>query len=182
VSTAPCGGLLDPAVFAAARAADGTLWLATFDRAGIFDGTRPAVGLTSDQGLKGETTWNVWAQSNGTIWVTTNQGDILTARDGVTLRHFSDADTAGVWGPGIEAAFPAWTKFNSAAEDPDGTMWFGTSGNGPVSLDGSEWRSCTEEDGLPSSSVEGLAFTPCGAMCSTSSAASSASTAGLSRS
>jgi ligand-binding sensor domain-containing protein len=157
-------GLLDPAVFGAARAADGTLWLATYGGANTFDGTRFAVGLTTEQGLKGETTWSVWAQSNGTVWVTTNQGYILSAWDGATLRHYSDADTAAQWGPGIEAVFPAWTQFNSATEGPDGTMWFGTSGNGLFSFDGTEWRRYTEDDGLLSSSVEAVAFTPDGTM------------------
>jgi ligand-binding sensor domain-containing protein len=160
----PVRGLLDPSVFAAARAADGTLWLATYAGANTFDGDRFAVGLTTDDGLKGETTWDVWAQSNGIIWVTTNQGYILSAWDGTALRHFSDAATADTWGPGIEAVFPEWTQFNSAAEAPDGTMWFGTSGNGLFSFDGAEWRRYTEADGLPSGSVEGVAFTADGTL------------------
>lgn len=157
-------GLLDSAVFAADRAPDGTLWLATYNGASTFDGTRFAPGLTTDDGLKGETTWNLWLQSNGTVWVTTNQGYILSAWDGTALRHFSDADTAAIWGADIEAVFPAWTQFNSMAEAADGTLWFGTSGNGLFSYDGAEWRRYTEEDGLASGSVDGIAFTPDGTM------------------
>jgi len=157
-------GLLDPAVFAAARAPDGTLWLATYAGANTYDGTRFAPGLTPDDGLKGETTWDLWVQSNGTIWVTTNQGYILSAWDGTTLRHWSDAPTAEVWGPGIEAVFPEWTQFNSMAEAPDGTLWFGTNGKGLFSFDGTAWQQYTEDDGLASGSVEGVAFTPDGTL------------------
>jgi len=160
----PVSGLLDPSVFSMARAPDGTLWLATYDGANTFDGTRFAVGLATDLGLKGDTTWDLWVQSNGTVWVTTNQGYILTAWDGIELRHYSDADTAATWGADIEAVFPAWTQFNSAAEGPDGTMWFGTSGNGLFSFDGTTWTRYTEAEGLPSGSVEGVGFTPDGTL------------------
>jgi len=157
-------GLLDAAVFGADRAPDGTLWLATYGGANTFDGDRFTVGLTTDQGLKGETTWALWVQSDGTVWVTTNQGYILSAWDGTTLRHYSDAETADVWGPGIEAAFPEWTQFNSMAEASDGTLWFGTNGNGLFAFDGAAWRRYTEADGLASGSVEGVAVTPDGTM------------------
>lgn len=157
-------GLLDSVAFAAARAPDGLLWLATYRGANTFDGEHFAVGLTRDEGLIGDTTWEVWAQSNGTVWVTTNQGYVLSAWDGTVLRHFSDADLAAVHGQGIEAVFPAWTQFSSMAEGPDGTLWFGTFGNGLFSFDGTEWRRYTEDDGLPSSSVENVLFTSDGTL------------------
>lgn len=163
-SLGPADGLLDAAVFGADRAPDGTLWLATYGGANTFDGDRFSVGLTTDQGLKGETTWALWVQSDGTVWVTTNQGYILSAWDGTTLRHYSDAETADVWGPGIEAAFPEWTQFNSMAEASDGTLWFGTNGNGLFAFDGAGWRRYTEADGLAGGSVEGVAVTPDGTM------------------
>lgn len=157
-------GLLDPAVFGAARAPDGTLWLATYGGANTYDGTRFAPGLTPDDGLKGETTWDLWVQSNGTIWVTTNQGYVLSAWDGTTLHHYSDAAIADTSGPDIEAVFPQWTQFNSMAETPDGTLWFGTNGNGLFSFDGATWQRYTEDDGLISGSVEGVACTPDGTL------------------
>jgi len=155
-------GLLDTAVFSAARAPDGTLWLATYGGANTYDGTRFAVGLTTEQGLKGETTWNLWVQSNGTIWVATNQGYILSAWDGLSLNDRSDTENADVWGPGIEAAFSEWTQFNSMAEASDGILWFGTHGKGLFSFDGTAWQQYTESDGLASGSVEGVAVTPDG--------------------
>jgi ligand-binding sensor domain-containing protein len=160
----PVVGLLDPTVFAMDRAPDGTLWLATYDGANTYDGDSFGIGLTSDLGLKGETTWEVWAQSNGTVWVTTNQGYILSAWDGTDLRHFSDPETAAIWGPGIEAVFPEQTQFSSMAEGPDGTVWFGTYGKGLFSFNGTAWARYTEAEGLPSGSVEDIAFTPDGTL------------------
>ncbi|MBN2113493.1 MAG: hypothetical protein JW785_05125 [Acidimicrobiia bacterium] len=157
-------GLLDSVAFAAARAPDGLLWVATYGGANTFDGERFAVGLNREMGLIGDTTWDVWTQSNGTVWVTTNQGYVLSAWDGATLRHFSDADTAAIYGPGIEAVFPATTQFSSMTEGPDGTVWFGTFGNGLFSFDGTEWHRYTEDDGLPSGSVEAVQFTSDGAL------------------
>lgn len=156
-------GLLDEAVFAIVRAPDDRLWLATYGGANVWDGTALRSGLTDETGLKGESTWNLWIQSNGTVWVTTNQGYVLSAFDGAGLRHFSDADS--LWlGEDIDPVFPPFTQFADMAEAADGTLWFGSNGNGLFSFDGTEWRRWSEEDGLASGSVEGVAITPDGTM------------------
>jgi ligand-binding sensor domain-containing protein len=154
-------GLLDELVYEIVRAPDGLLWLATYGGANTWDGERLGAGLTRDLGLLDKTTWDLWVQSDGTIWMDTNEGYVLTAFDGTGFRHFSDASTAERLG--IEAVFPARTQFNSAmTETPDGTLWFGSNGNGLFAYDGVEWRRYTQDDGLPSDSVDDLAATPDG--------------------
>lgn len=158
-------GLLDTLVYAVVRSPGGLLWLPTYGGANTWDGTSLAVGLNRDRGLRDNTTWDLWVQSDGTIWVDTNSGYILTAFDGTTFRHYSDAATASTAGSGIEPVFPERTQFNSGmTETPDGTLWFGSNGNGLFSFDGTEWRRYTEADGLPSNSVKNLAVTPDGTL------------------
>ena len=157
-------GLLDGTVFSMVQAPDGRLWLATYGGANVWDGSRFSHGLSDDDGLKGETTWSLWIQSDGTVWVATNQGYVLSAFDGTTLRHYSDADTAAWMGSDIAAVFPPFTQFADMAETADGTLWFGTYGKGLFAFDGAEWLRYTEADGLASASVEGLAVTPDGSL------------------
>lgn len=151
-------GLADGTVFTVARAPSGDLWVATYAGANRWDGARFVHGLTDDDGLLGETTWNLWVQSDGTVWVATNQGYVLSAFDGTNLRHFSDADSASWMGEGIAAVFPPFTQLTDMAEAPDGTLWFGSNGNGLFSFDGEEWQRFTEDDGLVSGSVEAVAI------------------------
>jgi hypothetical protein len=89
---AGCGDDAAPATTGASTATPTRL--APHGGASTFDGNRFAVGPTTEQGLKGETTWSARAQSTGTIWVTTSQGYVPSAWDGATLHHCSDADTA----------------------------------------------------------------------------------------
>ena len=43
------------------------------------------------------------------------------------------------------------------AESPDGSLWFGTNGNGLIHYDGTEWQIYDEADGLATGSVSAVA-------------------------
>ncbi len=142
-------GLLDDNVFDIARAPDGALWLATYGGANVYQDGVLREGLSHHTGLVGHTTWDLWIDSTGTVWVDTSNGFVLTAYDGESLSHFSDAETASIFSDhGIAAVFPKNTQFNSMAEDLDGSLWFGTNGNGLIHYNNGEWRIYNEADGL----------------------------------
>lgn len=152
-------GLLDEGVYDIARAPDGTLWLATYEGANMYQEGVFKEGLTNDTGLVGNTTWDLWIDSSGTIWVDTSNGYVLTAYDGESLTHYSDASISASYADwyDIAAVFPQWTQVNSMAEAPDGSLWFGTNGNGLLHYDGIEWRIYDEADGLATGSVSAVA-------------------------
>jgi streptogramin lyase len=150
-------GLLDASVYDIVRAPDGTIWLGTYGGANIYQDGVFQEGLSHGSGLVGHTTWNLWIDSSGIVWVDTNNGYVLTAYDGKSLLHFSDDETAAIFSDhDIAVVFPRHTQFNSMAEAPDGSLWFGTNGNGLIHYDGAEWVIYDEADGLASGSVSAV--------------------------
>jgi ligand-binding sensor domain-containing protein len=111
----------------------------------VIDGAWPGPADPADPDLNDQISdfvRRIHEDRRGHLWFGTN-GDGVCRYDGRELRYFGRAQ--GFPGDAVRAI----------VEEPDGTLWFGTS-EGVIHFDGRDFTTYDEEDGLPSRDVWSL--------------------------
>ena len=134
------------------RAPDGVMWFAAFG-GGIskYDG-RKFTNLTVSDGLPSDYVWRIHVGQDGVMWFATLYG--ISRYDGKEFTNFSAEDGLVNYGDtrGDIASESVIVSVWAICSDPDGALWFGTSG-GVSRYDGEQFINLTAEDGLPPHAV-----------------------------
>ncbi len=142
-------GLSNPVIWTVTEDHAGNIWAGT-DGGGLnkfADGKFSA--YTMKQGLSGNTIGALFTASDGSLWVSTNSGldhmkdgkiTSFSAKDGLPARRESSGLAPDV-------------LVKAIAEDPKGTLWFGTDGGGLCRFKDGKFLTYTVENGLPSNMI-----------------------------
>jgi signal transduction histidine kinase/ligand-binding sensor domain-containing protein/DNA-binding response OmpR family regulator len=138
-------GLPQNAVQTILQTSDGYLWLGTQEGLVRFDGTRFAVfDRSNTPAFKGNDVSALLQARDGTLWVATING-LVSYRGDVFRGHLSK-------------------RLSGLAEDGDGAIWIGTSGEGALRLKDGRVMAFTTKDGLADNVVLGITRTRDGAL------------------
>ena len=186
----PSDGLADFWVYGVDFAADGTIWIATWNGVSRFDGTR-FKNYNIEDGLANRWVYALAIDRDQSIWFGTEggvnrldpQGNWKTWRhqDGLgapNKRGLSRSDNTG-FGTLSRSGKPGYQHrhdlsvlgpdgnetYNedyvfSMAIDRDGNKWFGTWGGGAARFDGTTWKNYTTDDGLAGNIVYAVSVDP----------------------
>lgn len=142
-------GLSNPVIWTVTEDHSGNIWAGT-DGGGLnkfADGKFSA--YTTAQGLSGNTIGALFTAADGSLWVSTNKGldhmhdgkiTTFSAKDGLPARRESSGLAPDV-------------LVKAIAQDPDGTLWFGTDGGGLCRYRDGKFLTYTVADGLPSDMI-----------------------------
>jgi serine/threonine protein kinase/ligand-binding sensor domain-containing protein len=146
-------GLADHYILALLVAADNTLWAGT-EGAGVlrFDGASWQ-DYNPDTGLTGYEVPSLFEMDDDTLLAGTLYGD-------QAISQFDGANWRAADFPTLPVDFPKPIAF---AQDPAGRLVIGLSEEGGLLyLDGDQWQHITSANGLPSNSINGLAYDAAG--------------------
>jgi PAS domain S-box-containing protein len=142
-------GLTNSVIWTVTEDHSGNIWVGT-DSGGLnkfADGKFTA--YTTKDGLSGNTIGALFVAKDGGLWVSTNKGldhlkdgkiTTLSAKNGLPARRESSGLDPDV-------------LVKAIAEDPDGTLWFGTDGGGLCRYRDGKFLTYTVHDGLPSNMI-----------------------------
>lgn len=179
-------GLPIASVTAMIQGRSGYLWLTTYDGLVRFDGlTFKAYRSADFPELPSDRLTSIHQDSEGNIWVTTEQHHLVRLRDG-EFTHFNSGnglphDHVFSWSEGPDKSMWFGTRGGlsryrngtmepfaperidegilAIAEEPDGTLWIGTQDAGVLRVQGSHIEAFGMDDGLPSEMVQALLIT-----------------------
>jgi signal transduction histidine kinase/ligand-binding sensor domain-containing protein len=141
LGTAPWSSLAHTGTRAALEDAAGRVWIATGGRGVIRLEGRSPRNITTRDGLSDDDVWAVLEGRDGTLWFGTSAG-VTRWREGKA--------TIFSLGPGRIAA-------TVLAEDQEGAIWVGTSGDGLFRIAGDKVASVTSANGLSADQVLAIA-------------------------
>jgi ligand-binding sensor domain-containing protein/signal transduction histidine kinase len=144
-------GLPQNTVQAITRTRDGYLWLGTLAGAARFDGMHFSVFDNGNtDAIKGSYITALLEDRQGTLWLTSDSGGLVSYRDG----RFSQYTT--------QDGLPGDTT-KSLLEDREGNLWIGGEG-GLTKLKEGQFTVYTTREGLPPSQVSSLLEDPDGSL------------------
>lgn len=159
----------------------GTMWFATFDHGLLYDSAHGLDSFTTEDGLPGNTVWDLHVDSKGSLWVSTQSGLAVVRGDTVhrvydeesgmsgsaAYRTFEDAEQR-IWvstNNGVTIiegdSLRSLTELNgkelsyvyAVSQDREGRMWIGTESRGLFILDGELSEQIQKEQGLGSNYI-----------------------------
>ncbi len=144
-------GLPQNSVNAILQTRDGYLWLATFGGLAQFDGVKfTIVDTANTPGMKSNRILSLCEGQNGTLWMGSESGAVISYRDHVAKTYTSSEGLPGgiVW---------------AIKEDRAGSLWIGTS-NGLARLRDGKVTAYSTKDGLPDNRVWAIDVDKAGAL------------------
>ncbi len=130
--------------------ADGALWIGTYGHGVLRLAGGVATRYGTADGVPHDVVWNLTRDRDGRVWLASAGG----ARFFDGRRWQSPALPADLSGDGVNAVY----------QSRDGRLWFGTSRNGVVSVDGKAVRRYSTGEGLPATTATSIAEAPDGTM------------------
>ncbi len=136
-------GLPQNSVFAITQSKEGYLWIATYEGLARFDGSEFYTYNTLNVNeLKSSGMWEVFEDSQQTLWIGTNNGGLTSLKNG----KFKTYTT--------EDGLPANT-ITDIHEDTDKSLWLATK-QGLVSFKNKKFKTYTTRDGLASKEITAM--------------------------
>lgn len=139
---------VDKRIFAITEISDDEIWLAVQDGVVRYESDGESL-ITEEEGLIGTYVRDILQDSQGQIWIGTQESGLSRLSDG----SFSDFTQA----QGL-ASNDAWHLY----EDADSIVWVGSFGSGLSRIEGDRIRSFTSVEGLPDNIIAAIHSDPQG--------------------